>query len=281
MGSFQVRDVEFVVDGGWGGDQQALVDSFTVNDKVYETICLTDLAVTKTVSNPAPMLGSQVTFTVTLTNNGPAPASGVELKDLLPAGVAFVSAAPGTGTFDQSTGVWTVGDLAVGASVTLNLTVRTTAVGVHINTVYISDMNERDTNPLNNQATEQITVTRPSKVSGYVYIDLNNNGRKERGEPGVRGVLITLRGTDENGQTVFRTTRTSVSGYYGFGNLLPGHYVISHVQPWWLTPGKDTIGSQGGVVASARFVIDLGSGVTGINNLFGELLSKRMFLAST
>jgi hypothetical protein len=70
-----VLDVELVVDGGWRGDQVALVDSFTVNDKTYETICLTDLAVTKTVSNPTPPQGTAVTFTVTLTNNGPAPAT--------------------------------------------------------------------------------------------------------------------------------------------------------------------------------------------------------------
>lgn len=35
----RVLDVELVVDGGWGGDQQALADTFTVNSYTYSTQC--------------------------------------------------------------------------------------------------------------------------------------------------------------------------------------------------------------------------------------------------
>ncbi len=64
-----------------------------------------DLAVGLTVDNPAPNLGDAVTFTVALANGGPDAATGVSLADLLPAGLAFVSAAPSEGTYDPSTGV--------------------------------------------------------------------------------------------------------------------------------------------------------------------------------
>jgi uncharacterized repeat protein (TIGR01451 family) len=51
-----------------------------------------DLAVTKTVDKPQPNVGDTITYTVTLTNNGTATATGVELTDVLPANVTFVSA---------------------------------------------------------------------------------------------------------------------------------------------------------------------------------------------
>ena len=49
-----------------------------------ETPQQADLALTKTVSDPTPNVGDQVTFTVTLTNNGPDAATGVQVTDLLP-----------------------------------------------------------------------------------------------------------------------------------------------------------------------------------------------------
>ena len=53
---------------------------------------MADLAVTKTVSDATPNVGDQITFTVTLSNNGPNDATGVQVTDLLPAGLTFVSA---------------------------------------------------------------------------------------------------------------------------------------------------------------------------------------------
>ena len=48
-----------------------------------------DLSVTKTVSNATPNVGDQITFTVTLSNQGPDAATGVQVTDLLPAGLTF------------------------------------------------------------------------------------------------------------------------------------------------------------------------------------------------
>ena len=74
-----------------------------------------DLSVTKAVSNPAPNVGDTITYTVTLADNGPSNATGVTLQDSLPAGLSFVAAAPGQGSYDPATGIWTVGSLASGS----------------------------------------------------------------------------------------------------------------------------------------------------------------------
>ena len=50
-----------------------------------------DLALSKSVSNAAPNVGDTITYTVTLRNNGPDAATGVQVTDLLPTGVTFVS----------------------------------------------------------------------------------------------------------------------------------------------------------------------------------------------
>ena len=62
-----------------------------------------------------------VVFTVTVTNAGPDTAVNARVSDLLPAGFGFVSATPSVGSYDNVTGLWSVGDLANGASATLQL----------------------------------------------------------------------------------------------------------------------------------------------------------------
>ena len=58
----------------------------------------TDIAVTKGVDRPAPVLGEVVTYTVTATNQGAVDATGVQVTDMLPEGIPFVDATPSPGT---------------------------------------------------------------------------------------------------------------------------------------------------------------------------------------
>src|SRR5262249_25745114 len=74
-----------------------------------------DLQLGKVVSNPRPNVGDIITFTVTLTDNGPSNATNVSVTDLLPAGLTLVNASPSQGSYSPATGVWTVGSLASGA----------------------------------------------------------------------------------------------------------------------------------------------------------------------
>ena len=111
-----------------------------------------DLSVTKTVSDATPNVGDQITFTVTLSNQGADAATGVQVTDLLPAGVSFVSANPSQGTYDSTTGLWDVGALANGAQTVLTITATVVSPAAQTNTGTISDADQFDPNTANNTA---------------------------------------------------------------------------------------------------------------------------------
>ena len=73
--------------------------------------------------NSTPDEGDTVTFDITVTNSGPGIATNVDLTDLLPSGLTPTAANGGVtqGTYDAATGIWTIGTLNVGDTVTLTL----------------------------------------------------------------------------------------------------------------------------------------------------------------
>ena len=82
-----------------------------------------DLTLTKDVDNATPNVGDNVVFTITVTNDGPSEATNVAVEDMLPNGVSYVSSTPSQGTYDNTSGIWTVGTIAYPGSATLQITV--------------------------------------------------------------------------------------------------------------------------------------------------------------
>lgn len=125
----------------------------------YDAPESSDLEVTKSVDNSAPQSGDEVTFTITIKNNGPDDATGVEAADLLPSGTSYVSDSPSQGTYNEITGVWSVGSLANAASATLTITA--TVSGSEndsiLNNVEVS-ANEPDPNTENNEDDASLTI---------------------------------------------------------------------------------------------------------------------------
>ena len=81
-----------------------------------------DLGVAVTANQARYTAGDTVIYTVTLTNDGPDDTTGVVVTDGLPAELTFESSAADRGTYDDTTGEWTVGDMAVGELLQLILT---------------------------------------------------------------------------------------------------------------------------------------------------------------
>ncbi len=61
-------------------------------------------------------VGDTVQIQVTLSNNGPDTATGASAVDTIPAALMFVSYSSTAGTYDESTGVWSLGDLPANAA---------------------------------------------------------------------------------------------------------------------------------------------------------------------
>ncbi|MEE9575429.1 MAG: DUF11 domain-containing protein [Gammaproteobacteria bacterium] len=121
----------------------------------------TDLAVSKTVNDTTPDEGQTITYTITLTNNGPVQATTVSITDLLPAGVTYVSETASQGVYVSGTGVWTVGTINNGASATLNIqaTVDAGTGGSTItNLVTAVSLDQTDSNATPDDLSEAITV---------------------------------------------------------------------------------------------------------------------------
>ncbi len=80
-----------------------------------------DVSITKTADPAQTTVGSNVEYTIVVTNNGPGEATDVVVTDELPPGTTLVSSSAGcTGT---TTVTCTVGTLASGASATIELVV--------------------------------------------------------------------------------------------------------------------------------------------------------------
>jgi uncharacterized repeat protein (TIGR01451 family) len=131
----------------------------------------TDLSITKTASASQIGTNSNVTYTITVTNNGPNPAKDVRIDDILPVGIKFFSLSSGGascvtppagsfGTVSCSIGLLAAPGTNLPNSLTLLLTVGSTpqAAPVAVNTATVSRFGI-ETTPANNSATVSVLVS--------------------------------------------------------------------------------------------------------------------------
>ena len=128
-----------------------------------------DFSVTKFDALDPVQTGQNITYTVVVTNNGPAAATGVVLTDTLPASVVFVSATPSQGAGCTGTATLTcgLGTIASGGTASVTLVVTTHAPGVVTNGASVTGT-ETDPNPGNNTTSEPTTVGNPSDADLFV-----------------------------------------------------------------------------------------------------------------
>jgi uncharacterized repeat protein (TIGR01451 family) len=115
-----------------------------------------DLEISKADSPDPVTVGDNLTYTITVTNNGPDAAANVVVTDTLPSGVTFVSASPGC---VHAAGVVTcnLGNIPAGSSVTITIVVTVTAPGTISNTATVTS-DTLDPNTANNSDAEPTEV---------------------------------------------------------------------------------------------------------------------------
>ena len=115
-------------------------------------------------------------------------------------------------------------------------------------------------------------------LSGSTYIDSNDNGVRDAGEPGIAGVTVALTGTDVDGHAVNRTVTSDANGDYAFDGLLAsngGGYTLTETQPGAYADGAEHLGNLGGSAGAAGTSVISGipvaPGARGTAYDFGEL----------
>jgi uncharacterized repeat protein (TIGR01451 family) len=129
----------------------ATVSGHTVSTTVH--VPEANVVLTKTASNSSPNVGQQFYYTITAINHGPDTATGVQVTDIIPAGLTFNSYTASQGTYNSATGIWNVGNILNGVSAVLKLFVTPTAsvAGKNVtNTVKITAQNEYNSNTSHN-----------------------------------------------------------------------------------------------------------------------------------
>ncbi len=111
-----------------------------------------DLRITKTSSAAAVTTGSNVTYTLTVTNLGPASSGGVVVTDTLPASLSYVSASPSPASVSGQVVTWNLGTLASGASTTLTVTAKANQGGITVQNTATVSATTPDPNMANNTA---------------------------------------------------------------------------------------------------------------------------------
>jgi uncharacterized repeat protein (TIGR01451 family) len=125
---------------------------------------MTDLALSMTASHEPAAPGTQFTYSIVVTNLGPATATGVTVTDDLPAGVTFVSATPSQGNCTGTTTVTCdLGTIAQGGGAQIALLV-TKNVGGSVDNTATVDGNENDPNLANNSNS---TTTTPVEIMTF------------------------------------------------------------------------------------------------------------------
>jgi uncharacterized repeat protein (TIGR01451 family)/gliding motility-associated-like protein len=117
---------------------------------------MVDLSVLKSTAVVATAIGDEFTYGIEVKNLGTNLASEVVVADVLAAGVQYISANTTNGTVNYNPATrtlsWTIGQLAVGANVTLTLRVKTDLPRLVKNTAVVASK-EQDSNPTNNTST--------------------------------------------------------------------------------------------------------------------------------
>ncbi len=137
------------------------------------TVILTaDVQVTKSLASSGPHLNGQpITFDLVVKNNGPNPASGVTVTDLLPVGTTYN---PATGTTCTSSVVGMpartfvscpVGTLAVGASRTIPITLTPNAAGSYGNAASVTSTSADPVSSNDTSSTVPFTVVPAADLS--------------------------------------------------------------------------------------------------------------------
>jgi uncharacterized repeat protein (TIGR01451 family) len=204
------------------------IESDTANnsDSVLLELVESDLVILKEGNVDPVNAGDPLTYTLTVTNDGPDPAAGVTVVDTLPSDVTFASGDvdgnPGQVSFDAVTGVLTanIGGMTNSqvSVVTVNVTVGANPATTLSNTATVSATPNTDSNPANNSSSVTTAVNR--------FVDLaiskTSSGTPISGQDVTYSLTVTNTGATDAADVVVTDTLDDELTFVSFNPLASG-----------------------------------------------------------
>ncbi|KZX11125.1 DUF7507 domain-containing protein [Methanobrevibacter filiformis] len=219
-------------------------DENNTNNNTTSTVILNitdvDISIVKIANTTGTVsIGDNITYIINVTNNGENTGTGIYVTDILDTNkIKFINATASIGTYNNTTGKWTIGNLLPGQSATLTINITIIGNNSVTNTANITT----DQKNINNQ--NQSTIT--NNISKDVNITLikvsNTTGTANIGDTIKYTITITNKGltnatgvyvTDKLNTTMLGFASSNVSkgsynsgtGIWAVGNLNPGETV--------------------------------------------------------
>ena len=140
-------------------------NSEDMNSTVVTHLKTADIGITKYASTTKPNYLNNVTYTIKAHNYGPDQATGVQVTDMLPTGLRYISSSVTQGTYNSSSGVWIIGNVDNGSTVLLTILAQIEETGNITNTANKTGENEYDPNPNNNQDSVTLNIPEAADLS--------------------------------------------------------------------------------------------------------------------
>ena len=161
---------------------------------------ISDLSLKKNVSNRSPLKGQTVDYTLTVYNAGPAMATNVEVKDVLPTGLTFVSSSDFS--LSGSTLLAKIPAIAAGTSQSVTFVARVTTNSAIINKAEINKADQFDPNSPHGNGTDKGEDDEASVMINGKQADLSlrktvNNKKPNLGDELAYTLTVRNAGPDE------------------------------------------------------------------------------------
>lgn len=215
---------------------------------------ITDISVNKTVDNLYPSVGSQIVFTVSVTNDGPSDATGIIVQDFISSGYEFLGAVASKGAYTESIGSWDVGNVANGTTETLEITVLVLPNGNYTNTAELIalDTFDPDSTPHNNLHSEDDQATVTPRPRGFA--DLSLTKVVDNREPNVGDLVEFTISITNSGDS--DATGVEVTDFWPVGYTYVSHIttmgIYNKTTGLWKTNGTIPNGTTETLIVLAR-----------------------------
>ncbi|WP_405250465.1 Ig-like domain-containing protein [Dokdonia sp. Asnod3-C12] len=206
-----------------------------------EVASCSDLTILKMVNNALPQLNTEVVYTITVTNAGDTDFTDVEVEDLLPSGLQFVSAVTDSGTYDSATGVWLIPSVVANATVELAISAVVLEDGDYLNIATITQSSPMDSDLTNNVS--QVDIT-PSCIKVFNEFSPNGDGFNDT------FTIRCIESYPENNLKIYNRAGNMVYEMDGYANVWRG-----------TSTSNGTVNENDGLPSSTYYyILDLNDG---------------------